>query len=478
MESQVDIASGLVTSVDISTQVCSQLVNWCIDASGANVPRPAIISRTATSLGASPVIGVYPFQGNILVVTADRYIYKVSSSAPTLAVPLSSSTATSQLDGTGRPVFAEDASDVFIAGGGAIQKWTPGTALAVRLGGTAPTRVSHVAVLGQRLVANNTTDQTTKDNFYWSDAGDNNDSVFNALSVANAEARPDDIVGIYENTSELFIFGETTLQVYSIGSDPLAPFDRANTLNLGCAGIYSPTRIDETRFALLDERLRIVATDGRSVEPIGDAIENTLRAMSDPTDCWGFRRTSVSYDELVMQFPTAMRTLVCDLRTRKWRDDEYYSAGTQQPMPFGGYAFWPALRTHVYGSSLSAGGLYELSATTRADLGGPLLCERTTGWGDLGSSNRKRYGRVRCVLRRGTVAVTGTPGAMEIRVQDDGGAWSGWSQASIGNEGDGNQTVDFFMGGVGRRRRYGLRYAGSDDTALVSVIQHAEVLGS
>lgn len=474
MDAPVDIASGLVPASDSGGPAATQVTNWRADASGANIPRPGLATYISAGLPASPVIGAYIFQSYLILVTEDRYLWRISSAAPTLAVALSTATATTQLDGSARPVFAEDASDVFVAGGGEVQKWTPGGATAVRLGGTAPLRVTHVANLGQRLVTNDTSDPTTKDEIFWSDAFDANDNVFNPLSVSNAEARTDDVRAIYENTSELFVFGESTLEVYGIGVDPTAPFERANAINLGISGIYSPTRIDESRFSLLDDQTRFVVTDGRSVEVISDAIESDIRAMSDPTDVWCFRRTADRFDELVCQFPSARRTLVYDLRTKRWTDDKYFENATQQPMPFGAYAKWPALGAHIYGSSLTAGGLYQLSTTARADLSNPLLCERTTGWHNHGSDKRKASSRVRAVIRRGTVTLGTTPGAVEFRVQNDGGAWSNWKQGSVGNAGDGYQTLDFYFGGVFRRRRYGIRYAGADDTAVISVVDMVE----
>jgi len=143
----------------------------------------------------------------------------------------------------------------------------------------------------------------------------------------------------------------------------------------------------------------------------------------------------------------------------------------------GAYVYRQSDDTHILGCSGSTGGLYTLSTTTRTEAGGPLLCERTTGWNDFGTANRKRSVRVQVTMKRGTAAQNETPGALELRVQDDDGPWSEWEQVSAGGPDDYGAVVDLFPGGIFRRRRYGLRYSGSDTTAILSLADDVVDLG-
>lgn len=138
-------------------------------------------------------------------------------------------------------------------------------------------------------------------------------------------------------------------------------------------------------------------------------------------------------------------------------------------MPIGDYAYWSQRRKHIFGRD-DTNGIAEVDASTRTELGGALMCERRTGFTDHGRPSRKRCRRLHLVMRRGTSGASGTPDALEVRVQDDGTAWSPWMQASVGNDGA-DWRADFFPGGVYWRRRYDIRYAGSDDTSLVAMYE-------
>lgn len=475
----VDISSGYTPSLDSASDGTQALVNWRMVKSASergavNVPRPALSAAGVVGL-TYPIIGAYRFQTNLIVVTSDRYIYRIPESGPTIAIPLSTSTASTQLDGTARPTFAEDSSTVFIAGGGYISRWEVGMPSPTQItAGSAPTRVTHVACIGQRVIANNRATQTTKDEFFWSDLGDGSDGTWGALSYAVAEARPDDVLAVYENTAEAFVFGESTLQVYQTGGDALNPFEPVNTLNLGLGAAYSPVQLD-TAFAMITDDGRVVRTDGRTVEKLPGGAEHLIRSFSTYADAWGWRERVNQHDLLVFHFPTASRTLEFDLDAGTWSERKVYDAGLNSDFAVGAYAYWPTLRQHWFGSSASAA-FYVTSATATTDYTGyPVMCERVTGRHDHGTAKRKRSSRIRAVLKRGTAGPSATPGVLEVRVDDDG-VLSEWDQVSIGNDGDTIQTRDLFLSGVFYTRAYHIRYAGESQTALVALYDDVQEL--
>ncbi len=460
--------SGMVPAVD-SASVAPQIVwNWQTDAAGINRPRPGLTAYTTAGLGTSPLIGLYVWQTWLIGVTADRKLWSLSQTLPTAWTALSDGTAATQLDGGQRPVFAEDSLRVVIAGGGSLQQWQ-GVGLSSRLG-AGPT-CTHVANLGQRLVANNT---ASTQEFDWSDLGDGLHASWNALSFANADARPDPVVAIYENLRELHVFGTTTTQIYTVGTDPLNPWDNAATANVGCAAPYSVVRLDDT-FAFLDNRRRFVTSDGRTINVLSDAISSDLRSMSVVNDCWGYREETANFSLTIWTFPTAGRTFVYDNTRQSWTERKFYQDPFQSPMPQNCYAYWPALNLHLLGSS-TTGALYQLDVNSELDLGGPLVCERYTGWNDFGNRMRKRDVELIVTMRRGTVAEGATEPVLEVRCRDDGGAWSDWDYILLGQPEDAEQSIKVFLGGVFRRRLYHFRYSGSSDVALVSAEQFFEQL--
>jgi len=463
----VDISSGQVSGVDSLSSAASSVVNWELDEAGINRPRPGLSSYAVAGLGTSPVIGMVRWKNYIVAVSADRRLWAIDDAVPLFAMPLSTlGTAGTRLEGSSRPVFAQGESAIYVTGGGRIQKWSPSLGFSEVI--AASPVCTHVVAMGERLVTNVSRDDSSASTFSWSDIGEGVWNTWPVANNANANARPDPIVAITENTSELIIFGTETTQSYGNGSDPTFPFEQAATVNIGIAAPYAYARMDDN-FALLDSRRRVVLSDGRSLEPISDAIGRDLRGMTTISDCWMYREERGQQSLLVVRFPTNRRTLVYDLKGKRWTERDYYAAPFHADFPVGAHAYSPAANLHLFGSALTGGGMLRLDEDSRVDLGAGLVCERTTGWQDFGSMNRKRSCRLRLVLRRGTAAQGAAPGALELRTQADDGPWSPWRQIDLGVPSDYQQTRDVFAGGIFRRRRYGLRYSSSEETSLVSL---------
>jgi hypothetical protein len=179
-----------------------------------------------------------------------------------------------------------------------------------------------------------------------------------------------------------------------------------------------------------------------------------------------YREERGQHSSLVVRFPTEGRTFVYSLKSQRWSERQKYTAPFQGDWPVNTYSYWPARDYHMFGSTVS--GFYRFG-TSGQELSAPLVCERTTGWSDFGTPNKKRSARIQATMRRGTAAEGATPGAFELRKQDDDGPWSDWTQLSVGTPSDYRQTMFAYVGGVFRRRRYGMRYSNTEDFSLVSM---------
>jgi len=466
MLQQVDIASGQVSGVDDLSPAASSVINWEADEAGISRPRPGLASYTTTDAGSTASIGLLRWKTNLVNVTADRYVRVLSDAAPTAFSVVSTSTTSTQVTGTApRVTFALGDQYVYMAGGGQIQRWATITAAPDTLT-SSPGIVTHIAILGNRLIANDTANPNA---FFWSDIGEPAFTSWPSGNASTADARPDPIVALAENTNELFIWGTETTQVYTVGVDPTLPFDSAATTNVGLAAPYAFCRLEQ-QFAWLDNDVRIVIGDGRTINSISDAIQKTLRNLTAISDCWMYREARGQQLLLVVRFPTERRTFVYDLKGQKWIGERaYYSAPfNTADWPAATYAYWPPYRYHMFGSTSS--GLMRLDEDSRQDLGGALVCERTTGWNDFGTRNAKRAGRLRVTMRRGLAAQGATPGALEVRVQDDDKPWSTWKQFSVGAPEDYRQYLDTFgTAGIFRRRRYGVRYSNTENASLEAI---------
>lgn len=465
----VSQASGFEELADPSASPA--VYNLLLDGSGALRPRPGVTYYYTTEAGAavsvaSPVIGAAIWRDSIIYVTEDRYIYAQTS--PTSILSLSSSTATTQLDGSARPTFALLSDMVVIMGGGAPQKWT-GVGLAARLSGSPPAG-THICSLGRRLVVAGL-DPTGI--FQWSGLGAY--ETWSAANVKEAEARPDKVVALYENIRELYAFGETTLQVYGIGSDSNDPFETLTALNIGCSAAHSPIQLDDS-FAWLDERRRFVKSDGRGHAVLSVPIAKTLAGLATVSDCWGFRARIDAYDLYVWVFPTEKRAFCYQADAERWSEWRGFSSalGDWTTFPFNSYTYWPSKNLHLVGSP--ANGIAKLSTTTKTDLGAILNCEVRTGFLNHGSKKWKRAIRDSYTVRRGVGTFGGTESKFEVSHRDDLGPWGGWSQIGLGLGGDYNVEVEDFRAGIYKHRQMAMRYSATDDLSLAGATHEYEEL--
>lgn len=495
---QVNIADGQVSGVSDLAPVCSSLINWDVDESGANKPRATLQTYTQTGLGAYPVVGLARIGYHLLIAAYDsarertvppfnqehnhRLYYINEKAAPTVATAISVADVGEGAFGLKRPTFVVGSTGIFLAAGydsdlgaGGICKWDPATPAVFEASGDANAPYpTHIASLGQYLIANDTQDRHA---IRWSSLGEGNWSTWPTANAMEAEARPDEVVALAENTNSLFVWGEETTQVYVVGSDPTLPFDCVSTINTGIAAPYCYVRLDEA-FVWLDNQRRIVISDGSTVKPISDAIQADLRGLTTISDAWAYRQETGQFSYLVFRFPTEERTFRYDLKAERWSELKRYVAPFQGDYDVGAYVYRQSDNTHLFGCSASTGGLYTSSTNTLSEVGGPLVCERTTGWNTFGTDNRKRSVRLQVTMKRGTAAQGATPGALEVRVQDDDGPWSDWEQVSVGGPDDYEAVKEIYVGGVFRRRRYGLRYSSTDSTALLSLADDIVDTGS
>ena len=480
---QITTSDGQVSGVDDLSTAASSVINWETDDAGVNRPRPGLAAYSVTDLGATAVNGLDRWLQYMVVTTTDGSVYAVHEDSPTQAIVLSHDnippttlgntlSVRSHLSGGKRPTFVEGEEAIYITAGDLIHYWQPGNNISVGGGvhvvslnywGSGP-RCTHIAGIGQRMVAN---DIDEPNSFRWSELGEGEWTSWPADNSSDPDARPDPVSGVFENANQLFVFGSSSLQIYQVGTDPNNPFDLVSALNTGLLAPYCIVRVDDD-FYYLDDKLRIVNTNGRGQSPVSDAIQRDLRNLSVVEDSWAYRLEQGQKSQLGFVFPTDKRCFMFDLKNQAWHEQDYYANGMQSGYPAGGFAYWPALNKHFVGSSLSAGGLYTLDATSRQDIGGALVCERTTGWHDHGSKNRKRGGRIRITMRRGTAAdSTPASGALEVRVQDDDKPWSPWRSIPIGGPGDFKSRIDVWTAGIFTRRRYGFRFSTTEDISLV-----------
>ena len=118
----------------------------------------------------------------------------------------------------------------------------------------------------------------------------NDGTAYSATDFADAEGSPDEVVAVYSNHRELWVFGEETTEVYFNSGNADFPFERISGayLERGCAAAHSIADDDNTLFWLGDDGIVYKAVGYTPQRISTHAIEEAMRKMSDVSDAFAF----------------------------------------------------------------------------------------------------------------------------------------------------------------------------------------------
>ncbi len=444
-------------------------LNVIVDNNGVVSKRPGIKAYTgvapATVIDSTGITGLYATNdGQLFAVNNNpnhRSIYKIANGSATQIDHLPDE----QLTGFGRPIFTETEVYLIIAGGRNIQKVKLNTLVSSRLGGDPPL-ATHVAANSSRLLANDATVDKTKVRFSgifqgtvdtsgmedWEDTGLEEDGGF-----FTAEARPDNVVAIAENTNEIFVWGTDNVQVFV--PDSTLIFAPAATREFGTCAPYSIIKKDQ-EFFWLDQYRRIVYSDGRTFQNIDKPIKNQLEALTNASDCFGFRMILGNKECFVWTF-------IQDEVSFVYQVDSGWAIWNSYDSTRGNFTKLNIMSHHLRrDGGVNVVGTFDgkvgyLDPNTPDDLGEMINAQVTTGFLDRGTDNRKFCKSVKISGRRGSTS-TASLGRLEWR--DDTGNWNGPIYMDFGSTGDNTIVKEFRSLGVYNRRQW--RFTFSDDANL------------
>lgn len=465
--SPIDFGAGQASGLEELAGAAPVFLNLMSSPDGTIRMRPLLTEWSDFPTGtvsASPVIGIFPWRAYVVFVTEDRKIWAWLGSG--FVVPLSDGTSSTQLDGTGRPIFSYDAVRVVIAGGGAPQKWE-GAGLSARLGGTPP-NMTHIGYSSTRFIGNQNDNSGL---IQWSDVGVTGHEVWLTSAVIpsdadpgdqEAEGSPDPCVAVHVSANEVFGFGTESLQV--LYPDPSTAFATASTVALGCGAPYGVINTD-SQFSWLDDRKRFVSSSGREFDVISSpAMSRSLDKLTDVEDCWGVRIRIASYDLLLWKFTTDGRTLYYDRDQNKWGEWKSRQGGAFIPWRGQSYAYWPEQDLHLVG--MDDGTIAVLSLDATEELGETPVGISQTGFDDGGTLVRKLCQRLQFQMKRGaTLPGASTIPVVDVAYRDDLGAFRPAMSYSLG-AGDYEPTIDKWALGVYRQRQWRLTFSGTVEFML------------
>lgn len=472
MAQPINFGSSQKSGLDPLAGAGELSMNVYTDKVGVVRRRPGISAlgdAPSTAVAAGGVSGLFSTGDNRLLVVGDgaeRNIFEVSGGAVRqLAVPVG---------GTGRPQFAQTEMLVAIAGGSAPVKYLRVERDTSLLGGNPP-KASHILGANLRLVANDVQLDRTKARF--------SDIAQGTLSYAGletwdpttpptagyftAEARPDPVVGIGENTSEIFVWGSESLQIFT--PDPTFIFAPTTTIPYGLGAPYSVVKADQ-HFFWFDQYRRFIMSDGRSREDISEGIAKTLEQIDVVDDCFGYRVVTDNLDAVVWTFPTDGRTFAFQKGSGWAQWSGFNKNWTRFKVNAHCYRISDGL--NVVGTTDGFLGKFDHSVSS--DLGETINAYTVTGYEDRGTDMRKHCQVVRLALRRGTVSGSTAPVGF-LGWRDRPGPWEAKIPVSFGASNDTEIVVELRSLGVYRRRQWMFEFSGTEELSLVRASEEFEV---
>ena len=293
-----------------------------------------------------------------------------------------------------------------------------------------------------------------------------------ATDFADAEGKADNLVAVFSNHREVFLFGELTTEVWYNSGDLDFPFTRIGGafIERGCAAAHSIASIDNTIIFLGEDRI-VYRLEGYTPQRISQhAIESTIESYGTISDAFAFSYTMDGHKFYVLTFPTEDATWVYDASTQLWHERQSFQS---QRWRASGYA--EAYGKHLVIDSQN-GNIGELDNSTYTEYGNTM--QGIAAAPPIHADRRRMFmSRLELDIESGVGLTTGQGSDPQIMLDwsDDGGrtfsARNPWK--SMGKIGEYRQRIRWNRLGSFRNRV--LRVIVADPVKRVGIAAHAEL---
>lgn len=307
----------------------SRCVNLYPEVNGQDAKASVSLVGTPGTLqfantGSASVRGMHSFNSLLYVVIGGK-LYSVSDSGA-LSAQLGNNLATS----TGRVVMADNGlaptggNQLVMADGLNIYVWNVNTSTFTTVAITAHT----ICFLAGHFIAN-----IGGGRFQVSDLYDG--TTWGALNISTADASPDDLLTVFANHGEAWLFGEYTTEIWYPNAATSPPLSRVGggVLDYGIAARYSVAKGSNTLLWLATQR----EGDGGELVGVGMASGYAVKIVSPPSinyqfgqystvaDAFGYCYAEDGHEFYVLTFPTANATWAYDITTGLWHERSTYA---------------------------------------------------------------------------------------------------------------------------------------------------------
>lgn len=396
--------------------------------------------KSFVSLGTSePCWGAHSM-GDLLFVVNGNNVYKIESDGAATDMG-SIGTVLSHVD------MANNGTDVIIVKSDGTAYLVNSSTLVQITDGDFQTAGS-VAVLDSFAVFN----VLNSGQIFKSASGDA--SSYDALEVAYAEESPDNVLKVFADHGELWIFGTETIEVWQNVGDvdfPFVPISGAAQTR-GLAAKLSVIADDNSIFWLGDDRVVYKARGYTPTRISNHDIEQRIEGFSTINDAIAFSFSIQGHKFYILTFPTESITFAYNMATGLWSEVQSFEKGRWRVNCFA-----KAFGKNLVGD-FETGEIYEIDMNTYTE-NGDTIQRRLVTPNYHASQKKVAYDKLWIDLETGTGLVSGqgsNPQAM-LEYSDDGGkTWSYERWVSMGVQGDYKAQVAWARLGASRQRMFRL----------------------
>lgn len=308
---------------------------------------------------------------------------------------------------------------------------------------------------------------------FWINTTAYDGAAWDALDFASAEGAPDNTIGVLSDHRELWLFGNTSAEVWVNTGSTDFPFQRSgNTfIEHGCAAAGTICKADNTVFWLgADDRGQGIVWRANGYTPSRISTHALEFAFEKYTlsDAFAFTYQQEGHIFYVLTFPTDEATWVYDAATQQWHERAWRDAST------GILGRWRANCSCFFGEHLvgdwESGNVYALDLDTFTDNGDPILRLRAAQTAE-NLQERIFFSSLQVDMETGLGDSLGSDPQLILRWSNDGGhTWSNEKYASMGKVGQYAARAKFNRLGNGRNRVWEISTTENSKFAVIGAV--------
>jgi hypothetical protein len=292
----------------------NQMINMFPEVVPEAGKEPAFLQRAPAlnylaSLGAGPVRGLWQF-GNYGYAVSGTTLYKLDSSF--------NAVAKGTVAGTGQVSMVDNGTQLFIAAGATGYIYNSSTDVFAQITDVDFAGAVTVGFIDGYFVYNQPNSQK-----FWVTSLYDGTSV-DPLDFASAEGSPDNLVSLIVDHREIWLFGQSSIEVWYDAGLPDFPLSRIQGafIEIGCAAPFSVAKLDNGVFWLSSDargRGMVFRSNGYAGVRISThSVEWQIQQYADITDAVAYTYQQDGHSFYVLNFPSADITWVYDVATQAW----------------------------------------------------------------------------------------------------------------------------------------------------------------